>query len=170
MLSNFLPSPSIEIRTSPMLRRKAVDVVQSALFDPFEAGLKFSAPSAISEAELAAGQRVQKLQRVIRDVNAAFYEDFGRSIDAESAKGFEKLVKRFEAKGVQSVSAASSGRIVATWRTDEGALTLEFLNAFKFKFAITCINDGQTIRRWGTDHLLNFLTAEPLATRFLKAC
>lgn len=167
MTDNFLPA--IEIPRTTARRRPAL-VVQSASFGAFEPDLNFSAPSAISEAELVTALRLQKCRSLVRDVNAAFYEDFGAGMNSQSVKGFLKLVKHFEPRGSQTLGADSTGRLVATWRSGEDALTLEFVTAFRFKYAITATKDGEVIRRWGTNYLPTFLAAEPLAARFLKAC
>ena len=64
------------------------------------------------------------------------------------------------------VGAEASGRVIATWRLADEALSLEFIDKFKLKFAVTVNLAGALERRWGLGHAVALFDSEPLTARF----
>ena len=155
MLSDLMysgPAPSPTKTESDVRRRMASCTTDSA---------------AIDEGEWRRVNSEDEYQRVFVELNSAFYADYGRALDAASWAGLSRFLKRTSMRVRPTMGAESTGRVIATWRIGDEALTLEFIDKFKLKFAVTAKSANALERRWGLGHAVSLLDAEPLAARFV---
>lgn len=106
--------------------------------------------------------------RAFVELNSAFYGDHGRPLDADAWSGLSRFLKRTPMRVRPTMGAESTGRIIATWRMGQEALSLEFLDRFQLKFAVTAFMNGNLERRWGLGHAVSLFDQEPLAARFTE--
>lgn len=125
--------------------------------------------ASISDDEFRLTLRQDSYQRVFVELNTAFYEDYGRQLDEDSKAGLLRFLKHSPMRAQPVIGAESSGRLIATWRIAGEALSLEFIEKFKLKFAVTATEDGQLQRRWGIGHPVTLFEIEPLTARFAVA-
>lgn len=104
--------------------------------------------------------------RTFVELNSAFYADYQRVLNDDSWAGLSRFLKRTNMCVRPTVGAESNGRVIATWRIGDEALSLEFVDKFKLKFAVTVNVDGALHRRWGLGHAVALFEAEPLTARF----
>ncbi|WP_457333156.1 hypothetical protein [Rhizobacter sp. P5_C2] len=105
-------------------------------------------------------------QRAFVELSAAYYEDYGRPLDEDSWAGLIRFLIRTPMRVLPTMGAEASGRIIATWQIGNEALSLEFLDRFQLKFAVTASVDGALERRWGRGHAVALFDVEPLTARF----
>jgi hypothetical protein len=119
---------------------------------------------------ISPAQRVARdLQRHLITLEADFLEDYGSEINAGSRAGLLRFIREHAVALRPSIGAEPSGHIVATWRDGPGCLSLRFVDAFRFHFALT-EDEGPCPRRvWGTAHVLTFLGEHPRAKRIITA-
>jgi hypothetical protein len=129
-------------------------------------GAARSASAAISEEEFSQQIALQAFERNLIALSAAFHEDYGCELDAGSRAGLERFVRKTPMVSRPSVGAESTGQVIATWRTADGVLSLQFLDRLRFNYALTTHGEAGTERCWGAAHALTFLDEQPLAVRF----
>lgn len=105
-------------------------------------------------------------QRAFVELSSAFYADYGQVLDAESWAGLSRFLKRTSMRVRPTMGAESNGRVIATWRIGDEALSLEFVDRFKLKFAVTANSAGARQRRWGLGHAVSLFETEPLTAQF----
>jgi hypothetical protein len=125
-----------------------------------------SSTAAISEEEFMEQKGIGALDATLVAINSAFYSDYGRQIDARSSVGLARFVRYNTMITAPSIGADASGRLIATWRNGQEALSLLFTDRLTFTFALTTIGDQGLERSWGSGHALTFFAREPRANRF----
>jgi hypothetical protein len=123
----------------------------------------------ISEGEFQSVLEDDEFQRTLVELSTAFYGDYGRVLDADSVAGLRRFLKRSQMRVRPTVGAESTGRLIATWRAGDEALSLEFISRFDLRYAVTANENGNLRRSWGVGHSVTLFDAEPLTARFAVA-
>jgi hypothetical protein len=121
--------------------------------------------------------RNEQRQRTLRDrsvrLEAALFEEHGRTIDAGSARGLRFLVASELSVPVPSISADSSGRVIATWRLDQRqALTVRLISDEQLEFAMSRWSlvaiQPTLLREWGNGSTRAFFAENAAALEFAR--
>jgi hypothetical protein len=121
--------------------------------------------AAVSSAAFLDIQRKENVERKMRNLDEAFFEDYGRKTDPTSRDGFARFMNMHRSATQPMLSAESTGKLVATWVTGEECLTVRFQDGFRFQFAISAIKEGSLTRTWGSNDVVNFFERYPDAKR-----
>jgi hypothetical protein len=121
--------------------------------------------AAVSDGPLAEQRRVAVLRQRLIALEAAFYDDYGVTLDSSSRAGLQCLMRYNPALRLPLLGAESSGQIVATWESNGECLSLRFLDRYHFHYALAALHDGAMRRTWGEGHSLAFFAEAPDAKR-----
>jgi hypothetical protein len=151
-------------QTSDFGKQRARVAVDEGAVTAFAAG-----GAAVGEDQIDDQQRMETVQRVLVGLEAAFFEDYGLRPDTSSRTGFECFMRYNPAAMQPLLGAESNGRLVATWESSKGCLSIRFMDRYHFQYAITATTERGPSRRWGTSHALTFFDEHPEAKRLASS-
>lgn len=129
--------------------------------------------AAVDSAATGAISRTQRiegdLQRSLIALDAALLEDYGVTIQPGSRAGLMRFIRANVVTTKPTLGAEPAGHIVATWRHGQTCISLRFMDAFRFHFALTEPGLPRPTRSWGEAHALTFVAEHPQVGRFISA-
>jgi hypothetical protein len=114
-----------------------------------------------------ASRRVRLAQEATMDLDAAFLEDYGTELNPESRDSFENFM-RYNDVAFPMIGADSVGVIEATWSNGSDYLSIRFKDKH-VTFAISYVQSGNRIRKWGESSLATFFQDCPRGSRVAAA-
>lgn len=112
--------------------------------------------AAIGEDLIAQQRRMQEIGRRVVELEALYFDDFGRELNAESRTAFECFMRFNPWFGYPLLGAEESGVLVATWVKDRECLSIRFVDRYRLHFALTTVVNGQPECQWGNGDLATF--------------
>lgn len=125
---------------------------------------------AIGDELIAEQQRAQEVRRRVIELEALYFDDFGREFNPASRAAFECFMKFNPWFALPLLGAEESGMLVATWTQNQECLSIRFVDRFHLHFALTTLVGGQSVHQWGTETLATFPAERyPKAKRIASA-
>ncbi len=120
--------------------------------------------------EVTFHRRMQDVTRRLVALEAAYFEDYGDELRAESRSGLMEFLQLNPRYAIPRIGAESRGVVVATWKRDEDYLSLRFVGRDRFDFAFSFrAEGGRIIHSWGKSTLSTFRSEHPEWKRVLTA-
>lgn len=127
-----------------------------------------STNAAIGDEQAAEQLRQHELLRRIVALEALFFEDYARPLEASSRLAFECFMKYSPNASMPLLGAEPSGTLIATWTLGGECLSLRFSDRYRLDYAVTYRAGHEDIRRWGRSSLVNVLSECPAAKRLIS--
>lgn len=132
-------------------------------------GSSFVGRGSIGSAQVVLSRRDRDLSRELNTLGTIFVEDYGRALDTSSVAGLRLFLIAHSWTTIPSLSADSTGRIVATWRAGAQSASLKFLDNNVFHYALAVETEQAKSRPWGTAGRFEFFVERPEARAILGA-
>lgn len=107
--------------------------------------------------------RLVELRNRLVAYEPLFFDDYGRSLDAGSKRGLERFLAAHGEIAVPSISAESTGLLVASWAKGMEAIVIRFLNRTNVNFALVLADGNHVSRPWGNGTCFDLFTRVPRA-------
>lgn len=108
-----------------------------------------SAGAAVGDDLFEERRRLEEISKLLVVLDSSYFEDYQRSLDHESRTDFTLFMSRHSDVRIPLLGAESSGKLVATWNTAGGCLSIRFVGSSQLHYAISLKHGERPTRTWG---------------------
>ena len=126
-----------------------------------------SAGAAVGDDLFEDQRRIEEISRILVVLDSSFYEDHGTTLRQVSRDGFTRFMAQHRDARIPLLGAESSGKLVATWQSEHGCLSIRFVGLDQLHYAISLKGDRGISRSWGESNAADVFSdanAKRLAT------
>jgi hypothetical protein len=123
-----------------------------------------SAGAAVGDDLFEDQRRSEEISRILVVLNSSFYEDYGTPLNATSRASFMRFMTLHRDAQIPLLGAESSGRLVATWQSEQGCLSIRFVEIDQLHYAISLRGERGASRTGGEANVTDIFS-QPEAKR-----
>lgn len=121
-----------------------------------------AAGAAVGDELFEAQRRNEQISRALVILDSGFFEDYGRALDRESLESFARLMAHHVDLRIPLLGAESSGKLVATWESNGGCLSLRFVGSDRVHYAVSQRCGGEVSRTWGETNTVDLFGSQDM--------